>query len=47
MLAVGERLYAVEGQPLKAAPDHDIAMEQCDALCWILAPCATEQEYGR
>src|ERR1700730_7398820 len=47
VVAVGERVDAVERQPGGAAPDHDIAALERDAPWPVTAFCAAEQEHRR
>src|SRR5438132_13657144 len=47
MSAIGERGYAVEEQPRRAAPDHDVAVLQPVTVRLVGALWPAEQEYRR
>src|SRR5438309_10032276 len=42
-----QRLHAVEPQPRRAAPDHDVSMGQRDSPRAVGAAMSAEQEYRR
>ncbi|MCY1245686.1 hypothetical protein D9M72_588540 [compost metagenome] len=47
MKAVLDRQYAVITQAIHATPDHDVTMQQGDALAFVTACKAAEQEHRR
>src|SRR5256885_918559 len=42
-----QRLHAVESEPRRAAPDHDVSMGQRDSARAVGAAVSAEQEYRR